>query len=107
MLDGHFRAGFKWLQPFGLSCDVLLLEPQLPELIDLARAFPETQIILNHTGVPVGVGRYAGRREERFPIWRENIRALSRCANVAVKLGGLGMPLGGFATHMSRLPMLR
>jgi L-fuconolactonase len=96
LLDKGFRAGFKWLQPLGLSFDVFLLEPQLPDLIDLACAFPETQIILNHVGVPVGVGRYAGQRVERFPIWRDHIRKLSQCPKVTVKLGGLGLPFGGF-----------
>ena len=94
--DATFRQGFKWLGTLGLSFDALLLEPQLPDLIDLARAFPETQIILNHVGAPVGVGRYAGQREQRFPLWCENIRILSRCANVVVKLGGFGIPFGGF-----------
>jgi predicted TIM-barrel fold metal-dependent hydrolase len=104
LLDEQFRRGFKRLYPNGLSFDVWLLEPQLPELIDLARAFPETQIILEHVGVPLGVGRYQGTREERFPIWRENIRALSKCANVVVKLGGLGMPMPGFRSFSSTVP---
>lgn len=99
LLDAQFRAGFKFLKPLGLSFDVLLFEPQLPELIDLARAFPETQIILNHVGVPVGVGRYAGRREERFEVWRKRMRILSQSPNVAVKLGGLGIPFGGFKSY--------
>lgn len=99
-----FRAGFKWLHQLGLSFDALLLEPQLPELIELARSFPETQIILNHVGAPVGVGRYAGQRKERFPIWREHIRTLCRCENVAVKLGGLGIPFGGFESYLSTPP---
>jgi predicted TIM-barrel fold metal-dependent hydrolase len=96
--DASFRAGFKRLRALGLSFDVWLLEPQLPELIALARDFPDTQIILDHIGTPVGVSRYAGRLAERFPVWRDNIRRLSRHANVAVKLGGLGMPYAGF-TH--------
>jgi L-fuconolactonase len=101
LLDPMFREGFKRLQAFGLSFDAFLLEPQLPDLIDLARAFPETQIILNHVGVPLGVGRYAGRREERFSLWRSNMISLSKCGNVAVKLGGLGVPLNGFESHAS------
>jgi predicted TIM-barrel fold metal-dependent hydrolase len=104
LLDGRFRAGFKWLHTFGLSFDVFILEPQLPELIDLARAFPETQIVLNHVGTPVGVGRYAGKRGERFAIWRENIQTLSTCENVSVKLGGLGLPLAGFQSFPSSSP---
>lgn len=106
LLDATFRAGFKWLHRFGLSFDAWLFEPQLPELIDLARAFPETQIILNHVGTPVGVGQYAGQRESRFPLWREHIRTLSRCANVTVKLGGLGIPFGGFKSYGSTPPAI-
>ncbi len=35
-----FRKGFGHLAPMGLSFDAWLLEPQLPDAIDLARAFP-------------------------------------------------------------------
>lgn len=104
LLDPRFRAGFKWLHRLGLSFDVLVLEPQLPDVIDLARAFPETQIILNHAGCPVGVGRYAGQRQQRFPTWRDNMRLLSACENVVVKLGGFGSSLGGFEGFMSTPP---
>jgi len=47
---------------------------------------------VNHVGGPFGLGRYSGRTEQRFAHWRENISALARCPNVAMKLGGLGMP---------------
>jgi L-fuconolactonase len=103
--DARFREGFGHLHPLGLSFDALLLEPQLPDLIDLARAFPETQIILNHAGIPVGVGRHEGKREERFPIWRDNIRTLAQCENVAVKLSGFGVPVGGFASYGAAPPL--
>jgi L-fuconolactonase len=104
LLDSAFRAGFKCLDRFDLSFDALLFEPQLPDLIDLARAFPNTRIILNHCGIPLGVGRYSGRREERFSIWRDRIGTLAQCDNVAVKLGGLGMPFAGFKSFMSAEP---
>jgi L-fuconolactonase len=102
--DKQFRAGFKWLHRLGLSYDAFTLEPWLPELVDLARAFPETQIILNHVGLPVGFGRYTGTRGDRFDIWRKSMRMLTACHNVAVKLGGLGMPIGGFRSFMSNPP---
>lgn len=101
LLDSKFREGFKWLKPLGLSFDVFLFEPQLPELIDLARAFPETQIVLDHVGTPLGVGRYTGKRHERFTFWRNQIRTLANSPNVAVKLGGLGMGFGGFDSFSS------
>ncbi|HWA31078.1 MAG TPA: amidohydrolase family protein [Rhizomicrobium sp.] len=95
-LDKTFREGFAVLGKLGLSFDAWLLEPQLPDLIDLARAFPETTIVLDHVGTPLGVGRYKGRREERFDEWKKNIRALAKCENVYVKLGGLPMPFAGW-----------
>lgn len=96
-----FRAGFARLAPLGLSFDAWMLEPQLPDLIDLSRAFPETRIVLDHVGTPLGRGRYAGRREERFEVWRENIRELARSPNVAVKLGGLAMAFCNFPSFLA------
>jgi L-fuconolactonase len=102
--DANFRAGFKTLHKLGLSFDAWLLEPQLPDLIDLAHAFPDTTIVLDHVGTPLGIASYKGRREERFPIWRDNIRALAKCENVVVKLGGLAMAFGGFPSFRSTPP---
>lgn len=100
--DAKFRAGFKHLHRLSLSFDAWLLEPQLPDLIDLARAFPETTIILDHVGTPLGIGAYKGKREERFGIWRDNIRALAKCENVVVKLGGLAMCFPMFDSFLSK-----
>jgi L-fuconolactonase len=105
LLDRTFREGFNELAPLGLSFDALLLEPQLPDLIDLARAFPATRIVLNHLGVPVGVGRYAGERAARFPIWADSIRTLATCENVSVKLSGLGLPFAQFGSFMATAPV--
>jgi predicted TIM-barrel fold metal-dependent hydrolase len=102
--DAAFREGFKWLHKLGLSFDAWLLEPQLPDLIDLAHAFPDTQIVLDHVGTPLGMASYEGKREARFPIWKENIQKLARSENVSVKLGGLAMPFLGFPTFYSTPP---
>jgi predicted TIM-barrel fold metal-dependent hydrolase len=98
--DAAFRDGFRTLQPLGLSFDAWLLEPQLPDLVDLARAFPDTTIVLDHVGTPLGIGRYAGKRDERFNVWRASIDTLATCPNVHVKLGGLPMPFGGWRPRM-------
>lgn len=97
----EFRAGFAELAALGLSFDAWLLEPQLPDLIDLARAFPETTIVLDHVGTPLGLSAYEGRRAERFDLWRGNIRTLAACPNVVVKLGGLAMPFCNFDRVMA------
>jgi predicted TIM-barrel fold metal-dependent hydrolase len=97
-----FRRGFEALEPLGLSFDAWLLEPQLEDLIDLADAFPLTRIVLDHVGTPLGVGRYAGRRDERFEVWRRNILSLAERPQVVVKLGGLAMPFAGFEPSRNR-----
>lgn len=91
-----FRAGLARLTKHGLVFDSFVLEPQLGELIEVARAFPETSIVLNHAGTPLGIGPYKGRREERFANWRDSMRALAKSSNVSVKIGGLGMAFCGF-----------
>jgi predicted TIM-barrel fold metal-dependent hydrolase len=102
--EASFREGFAELAPRGLSFDAWMLEPQLPDLIDLAGAFPDTPIVLDHVGTPLGIASYAGRREERFPVWRDNIHRLAEHQNVVVKLGGLAMPFCGFASCLSDPP---
>ena len=69
-----------------------MLEPQLGDVIDLARAFPEQPIILDHCGTPLGIACYESKLDENFERWRTSIRELAKCENVVVKLGGLAMP---------------
>ena len=99
-----FRDGFAQLAPLGLSFDAWLLEPQLPDLIDLARAFPETPIVLDHVGTPLGLASYEGRLGERFDVWRNNIRELARSPLVTCKLGGLAMAFPNFPSFLSDPP---
>jgi L-fuconolactonase len=99
-----FRAGFRHLADYNLSFDAMLVEPQLPNLIDLARRFPNIPIILNHVGAPLGLASYEGRREERFPVWLTNIKELAKSPNVSVKLGGLANPFCNFPSLQSDPP---
>jgi len=104
LLDSTFRKGFANLRPHGLSYDAWLFHPQIGELTGLARAFPETQIVLDHCGGPAGTGQYANRREEIFATWKTSIREIAKCPNVAVKLGGLAMCLLGHDFHERATP---
>ena len=94
-----FRAAFACLAPLGLSFDAWLHHPQLGELTDLARAFPETRIVLDHIGGPLGIASYAGKRDEVFRDWSAGIRTLAGCPNVCVKIGGMGMRINAFGFH--------
>lgn len=89
--DATFREGFAELGQRGMSFDAWILEPQIPDVIDLALAFPDTPICLDHCGTPLGMASYSSKLEERFGIWRDNIIELGKCENVMVKLGGLAM----------------
>jgi len=96
LLDPIFREGFACLAPLGLTFDAWLFHPQIGELADLARAFPDTGIVLDHCGGPIGVGSYANQREEIFARWKASIADIAKCSNVVVKLGGLAMRLLGY-----------
>ncbi len=104
LMSREFRQGFSCLGSLGLSFDAWVYYPQFPELADLARAFPGTTIVLDHMGGPLGIGPYAGRREEVFDAWRRNIAELAHCANVFVKLGGRTMSMSGFGWHKRAMP---
>jgi len=97
--SSQFREGFACLSKLGLTFDAWVYHPQIPEVTDLAKAFPDTTIVLNHVGGPLGIGTYANRREEIFGIWRRHMAELSECPNVCVKLGGLTMSMSGFGWH--------
>lgn len=102
--DAAFREGFAVLADMDLSFDAWLYHPQIPELTELAQAFPNARIVLDHVGGPLGIGPYAGQHAEILPRWRESIAALAACPNVVVKLGGLVMPVNGFGWHKRERP---
>lgn len=102
--DPKFRAGFAELGPLDLSFDAWVYHTQIAEVVDLARCFPETRIVLNHIGGVIGIGPYAERREEVRAEWLASLGPLADCANVSVKLGGMGMRLFGFDFAQRALP---
>ncbi len=104
LLDPTFRAGLARLGKHGLSYECSLYHPQLPELTDLARAFPELPILANHCGGPIRIGPYADHPSEMFAAWRSALRELATCPNVTLKLGGQAMTIRGFTWHEAPLP---
>lgn len=104
LLDPVFRQGFERLVALGMSFDCWIYHTQLGEVVDLARSFPDANIILDHVGGPIGAGAYAGKREEVFDIWKSGIEKIAATPNVTCKLGGLGMKLGGFGFELKERP---
>jgi len=86
MTDAKWRAGFALLARNRLRFDLQTPWWHLAEAAQLARDFPATQIVLNHTGLP------ADRSAEGIAAWRQHMATLAQCPNAAVKISGLGVP---------------
>jgi predicted TIM-barrel fold metal-dependent hydrolase len=86
MDDPRWRRGYEALGRHGLSFDLQTPWWHLDAAADLARDFPRTQIVVNHTGLP------ADRSPEGLANWRRAMEAVAASPNVAVKISGLGQP---------------
>ncbi|MEF2551685.1 amidohydrolase family protein [Aurantimonas sp. A2-1-M11] len=101
MGDPRWRQGFAKLEPNGLSFDLQTPWWHLAEAADLADAFPGTQIILNHTGLP------SDRSREGIAAWAAAMAHVARAPNVAVKISGLGVPGSPWTAETNREIVLR
>jgi len=95
LADSRLRQGFAKLAPLGLSFDTWLYFPQLQDVADLAAAFPETRIVLDHVGGLLGIGKYVDRQTV-FREWSRALQAPAQHHNVFIKIGGLAMMTAGF-----------
>jgi len=84
--DPHWRRGFALLNDYGLSFDLQTAWWHMDAAADLADDFPETRIVINHSGLP------ADRSPEGLAGWRKAMELVARKANVFVKISGLGVP---------------
>lgn len=104
LLDPAFRRGFAALAPLGLHFEAWCYFTQFAELRDLAAAFPETVIVLNHVGAPLNIGPYHARQDFVRREWLEGIQSLAQYPNIHVKLGGFGMALFNCDCYGQALP---
>ncbi len=98
-----FREGFTKLGEMGFSFDAWMFHPQVEELVDLVAAVPGTPVVLDHLGGPLGIGPYAGARNEVRSTLRPALEALAQHEQVMVKVGGIGMSIYGVG--LNRLPV--
>ncbi len=103
MQSPGFHEGVAKLGEMGFSFDSWMYHPQLPQLVELARAVPQTSIILDHMGGPLGMGPYAADREAAMAQWRIDMADVATCPNVTLKVGGIGMD-NYFGTGFGALP---
>ena len=102
--DTRFLEGFARLSSLGLSFDAWVYHHQLADVAALAGRFPETVIVVDHTGGPLGLGVYASRQAEVWDAWRAGIRALAAHENVFLKIGGLGMRIAARRFYEDEAP---
>jgi predicted TIM-barrel fold metal-dependent hydrolase len=92
----QFTRGVAELASRDLLFEAWVYHPQLEDVAALADRVPETVIVLDHCGGPLGTGPYS-RHDEAFRQWRSGLERVARRPNVRVKLGGLGMRIGPLA----------
>jgi predicted TIM-barrel fold metal-dependent hydrolase len=86
MREPQWRKNFALLKRYSMSFDLQLYPSQMKEAAELAQEHPDTQFIVNHAGMFVDRSSVEG-----FRAWRDGLRALAACPNVAVKISGLAM----------------
>ena len=104
LLQDDFRRGFAELGSRDMTFEAWCYHTQIPEVTDLARAFPDTTIILDHFGGPLGTGPYQENADEIFEIWKTSVSEVANCENVFAKLGGINMDVNGFGWHENSKP---
>jgi predicted TIM-barrel fold metal-dependent hydrolase len=84
MSDETWRRGYALLEKHNLNFDLQTPWWNFDEAIALARDFPATLIILNHTGLP------SDRSEAGLAGWHKAMGKLAAMSNLRVKISGIG-----------------
>ena len=103
--DPDFRRGLARLGARGLTYDAWHYHHQAADFLALAQAVPDTTLVLDHFGTPLGVRAYDGRRSEIHSQWLKDMKALAACPNVVAKLGGFAMPDNGWGWEAQAEPV--
>ena|SRR5207237_1177497 len=74
------------------------------DVVELARTFPATPIVMGHVGGVLGYGPYAGKASAILRQWKRAMSELATCPNVVVKLGGMVNRGAGFDFHNAPAP---
>jgi predicted TIM-barrel fold metal-dependent hydrolase len=96
MREAKWRAGYARLAPLGLRFDLQAAWSELADAAALCRDFPDTQLVLNHTGLP------ADRSRAGLASWKRALAALAACPNAAIKISGLGVPGARWTPELNR-----
>ena len=101
MEENRFIAAARCLMEKGLVLDLWGFHTQLEDIARFAALLPDLTIVVDHVGGPLGVGQFAGRRDEVFRDWEAGIRKVAALPNVHVKVSGLAISRLGFGYQAS------
>lgn len=96
MSSAGFRKGFEHLAKRGLTFDAAMFHHQLQDVVDLADAFPDATIVVNHCGHALAMDLDEQGRADVFKEWHALMLKVASRPNVYCKIGGMGLPMWGF-----------
>jgi len=110
--ETKFREGFALLHKHDLVFDAWVYASQLGDVVDLAKAFPQTTIVLNHAGTPLAAlgnvadaPAYDGCQAQIVANWKAAMqRVADECPNVYVKVGAWTIPQLGHGLQERAAP---
>jgi L-fuconolactonase len=102
--DNNFIQGARVLGQRGLTLDIWAFHTQLAEVRDLVAACPDTTIVVDHFGGPLGTGPYADIRDTVYHDWLADMTALAAYPNLFLKLSGAGLRVFGFGFDNNDTP---
>ncbi|MES1196730.1 MAG: amidohydrolase family protein, partial [Steroidobacter sp.] len=79
--DPAFARGYALLKKYNLSFDLQIYPNQMQGAYELIEQHPQTQVIINHMGMPVDADKSQ---------WMNGLKMLSALPHVAVKISGFG-----------------
>lgn len=100
MTDAAWLQGYARLRGLGLHYELQTPWWHLHEAAQVARAFPDTRIVINHAGMP------SDRGEAGLQAWRAALAGMAACPNVAIKISGIGEAGGRWRLDANRRVVL-
>jgi predicted TIM-barrel fold metal-dependent hydrolase len=85
LVDPAWRSGYAFLERHNLVSCIDTRIQLFDDLLDLAAAFPNIMICVDHCAIP------EARDDAYLERWAAAMRALARAENVVMKISGLGM----------------
>lgn len=104
-LETAFQKGVAELARRGLLFEASIYHAQIPDVTILARAVPQAQIVMIHSGSPVGHSSYRGHEREVHANWLRDMKAFAGLPNTSIKLGGILMTLAAFDFGKAERPI--